>query len=144
MTGAVLDGTNLKVTNAGTVKLLATIKDGKKTGVDFTQEFTVIVKAADYTKVTEALALIPEDMGRYTEESAAAVQKAKDAGAELVFLPFYYSEAALVLQQAAGINYSPIFFGCDGMDGILDVEGFDADSCEQPDVLKSVYPDFNR
>lgn len=79
MTGAVLDGTNLKVTNAGTVKLLATIKDGKKTGVDFTQEFTVIVKAADYTKVTEALALIPEDMGRYTEESAAAVQKAKDA-----------------------------------------------------------------
>jgi len=52
MTGAVLDGTNLKVTNAGTVKLLATIKDGKKTGVDFTQEFTVIVKAADYTKVT--------------------------------------------------------------------------------------------
>lgn len=79
MTGAVLDGANLKVTNAGTVKLLATIKDGKKTGVDFTQEFTVIVKAADYTKVTEALALIPEDMGRYTEESAAAVQKAKDA-----------------------------------------------------------------
>ena len=79
MTGAVLDGTNLKVTNAGTVKLLATIKDGKKTGVDFTQEFTMIVKAADYTKVTEALALIPEDMGRYTEESAAAVQKAKDA-----------------------------------------------------------------
>ena len=79
ITGAVLDGTNLKVTNAGTVKLLATIKDGKKTGVDFTQEFTVIVKAADYTKVTEALALIPEDMGRYTEESAAAVQKAKDA-----------------------------------------------------------------
>ena len=65
MTGAVLDGTNLKVTNAGTVNLLATIKDGKKTGVDFTQEFTVIVKAADYTKVTEALALIPEDMGRY-------------------------------------------------------------------------------
>ncbi|WP_461875150.1 hypothetical protein [Fusicatenibacter sp.] len=79
MTGAVLDGTNLKVTNAGTVKLLATIKDGKKTGVDFTQEFTVIVKAADYSKVTEALALIPEDMGRYTEESAAAVQKAKEA-----------------------------------------------------------------
>ena len=115
MTGAVLDGTNLKVTNAGTVNLLATIKDGKKTGVDFTQEFTVIVKAADYTKVTEALALIPEDMGRYTEESAAAVQKAKilvrvnpihealadypssqdeiesviKAGADIIMLPFF-------------------------------------------------------
>ena len=53
------------------------------------------------------------------------LQKAKDAGAELVFLPFYYSEAALVLQQAAGMNYAPIFFGCDGMDGILGVDGFD-------------------
>lgn len=77
-TGAVLDGTNLKVTNAGTVKLQAVMKDGKKVGVDFTQEFTVAVKAADYAKVTEALAQIPEDMGRYTAESAAAVQKAKD------------------------------------------------------------------
>lgn len=77
-TGAVLDGTNLKVTNAGTVKLQAVMKDGKKVGVDFTQEFTVAVKAADYVKVTEALAQIPEDMGRYTAESAAAVQKAKD------------------------------------------------------------------
>ena len=44
-----------------------TKRELKKTGVDFTQEFTVIVKAADYTKVTEALALIPEDMGRYTD-----------------------------------------------------------------------------
>lgn len=55
------------------------------------------------------------------------LQKAKDAGAELVFLPFYYTEASLVLKQAAGMNYSPIFFGCDGMDGILAVEGFDVD-----------------
>lgn len=54
------------------------------------------------------------------------LQKAKDGGAELVFLPFYYTEASLVLQQAAGMDYAPIFFGCDGMDGILDVEGFDA------------------
>ncbi len=55
------------------------------------------------------------------------LQKAKDAGAELVFLPFYYTEASLVLKQAAGMDYAPIFFGCDGMDGILAVEGFDVD-----------------
>lgn len=55
------------------------------------------------------------------------LQKAKDAGAELVFLPFYYTEASLVLKQAAGMDYTPIFFGCDGMDGILAVEGFDVD-----------------
>ena len=66
----------------------------------------------------------------FTSESktdfSVQLQKAKDSGAELVFLPFYYSEASLVLKQAAGMNYNPIFFGCDGMDGILAVEGFDA------------------
>ena len=78
---------------------------------------------------TEGLEIVAAEA--FTAESktdfSVQLQKAKDAGAELVFLPFYYSEASLVLQQAAGINYSPIFFGCDGMDGILDVEGFDAD-----------------
>ena len=78
---------------------------------------------------TEGLEIVAAEA--FTAESktdfSVQLQTAKDAGAELVFLPFYYSEAALVLQQAAGINYSPIFFGCDGMDGILDVEGFDAD-----------------
>lgn len=72
---------------------------------------------------TEGLEIVAAEA--FTAESktdfSVQLQKAKDAGAELVFLPFYYSEAALVLQQAAGINYSPIFFGCDGMDGILDV-----------------------
>ena len=53
------------------------------------------------------------------------VTQCKDAGADLVFLPFYYTEAAQVLVQADKIGYDPIFFGCDGMDGILDVEGFD-------------------
>lgn len=65
----------------------------------------------------------------FTAESktdfSVQLQKAKDAGAELVFLPFYYTEASLVLKQASGMNYEPIFFGCDGMDGILAVEGFD-------------------
>lgn len=53
------------------------------------------------------------------------LQKAKDAGAELVFLPIYYSEATLILTQAASLDYKPVFFGCDGLDGILGVENFD-------------------
>ena len=48
-----------------------------------------------------------------------------DSGADLVFLPFYYTEAALVLTQANTMGYKPTFFGCDGMDGILNVENFD-------------------
>ena len=58
------------------------------------------------------------------------LQKAKDAGAELVFLPFYYQEASLVLSQADTMGYDPIFFGCDGLDGILDVENFDTSLAE--------------
>ena len=64
--------------------------------------------------------------GESNTDFSVQLQKAKDGGAELVFLPFYYSQAALVLQQAAGMEFSPIFFGCDGMDGILGVDGFDA------------------
>lgn len=53
------------------------------------------------------------------------LQKAKDAGADLVFLPIYYTEAAIILKQANDMGYAPKFFGCDGMDGILGVENFD-------------------
>ncbi|NLL76759.1 MAG: ABC transporter substrate-binding protein [Clostridiales bacterium] len=58
------------------------------------------------------------------------LQKAKDSGADLVFLPIYYTEASLILSQAATMNYAPIFFGCDGLDGILDVENFDTSLAE--------------
>lgn len=53
------------------------------------------------------------------------LQKAKDAGAELVFLPIYYTEASLILTQANTMGYDVKFFGCDGLDGILNVENFD-------------------
>jgi len=53
------------------------------------------------------------------------LQKANEAGAELVFLPIYYTEASIILTQASTMNFDPIFFGCDGLDGILAVENFD-------------------
>ena len=52
------------------------------------------------------------------------LQKAKEAGADLVFLPIYYTQAAIILQQASAMSYAPKFFGCDGLDGILNVENF--------------------
>lgn len=54
----------------------------------------------------------------------------RDAGAELVFLPIYYSEASTILKQASDMGYEPTFFGCDGMDGILTVENFDTSLAE--------------
>lgn len=58
------------------------------------------------------------------------LQKAKSAGAEMVFLPIYYTEASLILAQAASLDFAPIFFGCDGLDGILNVEKFDTKLAE--------------
>lgn len=58
------------------------------------------------------------------------LQKAKDAGADLVFLPIYYQEATLILSQADTMGYKPAFFGCDGLDGILGVENFDNNLAE--------------
>ena len=58
------------------------------------------------------------------------VQACKDAGAELVFLPIYYSEASLILTEANSIGYETIFFGCDGLDGVLTVENFDTKLAE--------------
>lgn len=58
------------------------------------------------------------------------LQKAKDAGADLVFLPIYYQESALILTQANSMGYAPKWFSCDGMDGILGVENFDTSLAE--------------
>ena len=64
------------------------------------------------------------------KDFSVQLQKAKDGGADLVFLPIYYNQAALILKQAADMDYHPVFFGCDGMDGILTVENFDTSLTE--------------
>lgn len=70
----------------------------------------------------------------FTQDSksdfSVQIQKAKDSGAELVFLPIYYTEATLILKQANDIGFKPTFFGCDGLDGILGVKNFDTKLAE--------------
>ena len=58
------------------------------------------------------------------------VAKCQEAGADLVFLPIYYQEASQILIAANKSGYEPVFFGCDGMDGILAIEGFDTSLAE--------------
>ena len=50
---------------------------------------------------------------------------AQKNGADLVFLPMYYQPASLIFAQANAMGYAPKWFGVDGMDGILTMEGFD-------------------
>ena len=65
-----------------------------------------------------------------TTDFSVQVSDAKDAGADLVFLPIYYTPASMILQTAKTMDYAPVFFGVDGMDGILTMEGFDASLAE--------------
>ncbi len=74
------------------------------------------------------------DDQKYTTDSnqdfSAQLQSIKKSGAELLFLPNYYSDNALILQQASDIGLDIKFFGVDGMDGILNVENFDTSLAE--------------
>ena len=58
------------------------------------------------------------------------VNDAKNSGADLVFLPIYYGPASMILQTAAQIDYAPVWFGVDGMDGILAIPEFDVSLAE--------------
>lgn len=67
-----------------------------------------------------------EDNADFSVQIAAC----KEAGADLVFLPIYYTPASLILAQAKAVDYNPVFFGGDGMDGLLALEGFDTSLAE--------------
>ncbi len=72
--------------------------------------------------------------GTFTEgtqtDFSVQLTAAKDAGADVIYLPIYYQPATVILNQAKGMNYAPTFIGVDGMDGILDQEGFDKSLAE--------------
>ena len=72
--------------------------------------------------------------GTFTEASQTdfsnQLTSAQSAGADMIFLPIYYEPASVILTQANAMGYAPTFFGVDGMDGILTVEGFDTSLAE--------------
>ncbi len=70
----------------------------------------------------------------FTDDTAndfsVQLNEAKNAGADLIFLPIYYTPASLIITQADKMGYETKFFGVDGMDGILTLEGFDTSLAE--------------
>lgn len=99
--------------------------------------------AADYNSgIHDSFVAAAEENGlevvadeAYTTDSntdfSVQLKKIKDSGAELLFLPNYYSDNALILQQAHDAGMDDVLkFGVDGMDGILGVENFDTSLAE--------------
>ena len=88
------------------------------------------------TFVSEAQAkgLEVVDQGTFTKDTqtdfSVQLTSAQNKGANLIFLPIYYQPASVILAQAKAMNYAPTYFGVDGMDGILTMEGFDTSLAE--------------
>jgi len=68
-------------------------------------------------------------VGTFTDDSAtdfsSQLTAAQQAGATTMFMPIYYTPISLIMTQAASMNYAVTYFGVDGMDGLLTLEGFD-------------------
>ena len=87
-----------------------------------------------FVKEAEAKGVSVVYEGTFTDATSTdfnvQLTAARDAGADLLFLPIYYTPASVILQQANQMGYKPTFFGVDGMDGILTVENFDTSLAE--------------
>ena len=70
-----------------------------------------------------------------TTDFSAQITDAYNNGAEMIFLPIYYTPASNILIQASQKGYDFTYFGCDGLDGILTLEGFDTSLAEGVYVL---------
>ena len=86
-----------------------------------------IAKAKEVGLEVVTTQTFPDDK---TTDYTVQLNACKDAGADVVFLPIYYTPASLILAQAKQMDYAPLFIGADGMDGMLDMEGFDKSLAE--------------
>ena len=109
--------------------------------------------SADYNSgVHDAFVAAAEENGlevvadeAYTADSntdfSVQLKKIKESGADLLFLPNYYADNAMILQQAHDAGMDDIKkFGVDGMDGILGVENFDTSLAEGVMLLTPFSP----
>ncbi len=85
---------------------------------------------AEYEKDGKKIAAAEAFSDDANADFSAQLNSLKNAGVDLVFLPIYYTPASNILTQANSMGYKPSFLGCDGMDGILDLEGFDTSLAE--------------
>ena len=120
---------------SGSAKYIATNYAGAKIAIIYRNDDAYSQGIRD-TFVAEAgnqnLSIVYE--GTFTKDTATdfSVQltAAKNAEADLIFLPIYYDPASIILKQADQMGYDPTFFGVDGMDGILTLENFDTSLAE--------------
>ncbi len=103
----------IKEQNLGT-KIAVIYNNGDAYSTGIYQKFESEAKKEGLEIVS--VTTFPDDTN---SDFSAQLNDAKAKGADLLFLPIYYTPASLILTQASKMNYTPKFFGVDGMDGIL-------------------------
>lgn len=82
----------------------------------------------------------------FTEDNksdfSAQIAALKSANADLIFAPIYAEPAALFVQQSKTAGLTTPVFGCDGIDGILNIENFDPSLAEGV-MLLSPYSQYS-
>ena len=109
------------------------IKDnavGEKVAIIYDQSndySTGLRKSFVETAAENGLEIVTEQS--FTDQSntdfSTQLQAVKESGADLLFLPLYAQEAAYIITQADKAGLEVTFFGCDGLDGILEKIGSD-------------------
>ena len=120
---------------SGAAQYIAENNMATKVGMIYKSDdnYSMGIRATFLTKAAElGLEVVAEEAFTDATSTDFTVQVAKmqEAGAELVFLPMYYTPASLIFAQAKATGYAPTWFGVDGMDGILTLEGFDTTLAE--------------
>jgi amino acid/amide ABC transporter substrate-binding protein, HAAT family (TC 3.A.1.4.-) len=109
--------------NLGTkIAVITNVSDPYSTGIR--DAFLDTIEARGLEVVCE------KEFNEGDADFTAQVNAAKSAEADLVFLPIYYGPASMIIQTANNIGYNPLFFGVDGMDGILAIPEFDVSLAE--------------
>lgn len=116
-------------------QLIADKKLGTKIGIIYNSSdaYSTGIYNAFKTKAEElGLEIVAAEAFASDDNADFSVQLSacKNGAADLVFMPIYYTPASLILKQAKDMGYAPTFFGVDGMDGILTMEGFDTSLAE--------------
>ncbi len=131
---------------ASAAQLVFDKKLGTKIGViyDNSDDYSKGLLNGFKTKAAELGLTIVEETSFTADNKSdlsTQVNQCKDAGCDFVFLPIYATEATQILTHANKIGYKPTFFGCDGMDGVLTIDGFDTALAEGLMLMTPFNPD---
>lgn len=105
---------------------------GKTVGVFFKSddEYSVGIKNKFLESLSSSFTVKQASFMGDAANFSSQVQELKDC--DVIFMPIYYTPASQFMMQAKNdVKANAVYFGCDGLDGIASIPGFDINSITQ-------------